>query len=420
MIQKYLLPRGFVDFYPEDMAGRHWLFGKMRQASKLFGYEEYDGPALEQVELYAAKSGEDLVKQQTFILNDRGGKKLALRPEMTPSLARMVAQKQEELTKPIRWFNIGPRWRYEKPQKGRTREFCQWDVDLLGIESPEADAEVIAVACEFFKLVGISAKEVVVRVSNRRLLEQKFNLIEIPPDKYSEVIRAIDKKDKMEINEWEKYLVSTGVNDLQIKDLKKILQDKDFAGESEELTTLFSTLTDLGYIDYVEFDPLVVRGLDYYTGTVFEACDRKQEFRAILGGGRYDNLVEIVGGKKLSGAGFACGDKVIEALLRKLNKWPEGKAANAKFLVTIFSESLYRDSLRTAQLLRSAGLPTELYLVLDDLPKQLKYANKKGIPYVIILGPDEAEKKTVMMKNMSTGEQTEITQEELLEKSKDL
>ncbi len=155
---QFPLVKGFTDFYPEQMADRQWLFEKMRQASRLSGYEEYEGPALELFDLYAAKSGEALVKEQTFIVMDRGGKKLALRPEMTPTLARMVAQKQEELVKPIRWFTIGPRWRYEKPQKGRSREFYQWDVDLIGPESPEADAEVIAIACEFFKSVGLTPK----------------------------------------------------------------------------------------------------------------------------------------------------------------------------------------------------------------------------------------------------------------------
>lgn len=417
---KFPLVRGFDDFYPDKMSARLWLFEKMRQASRLFGYEEYEGPALELFALYTTKSGEALVKEQTFILKDQGGKKLALRPEMTPTLARMVAQKQEELIKPIRWFSIGPRWRYEKPQKGRSREFYQWDVDLVGIESPEADAEVIAIACEFFKLVGLTPKEVTIKVNNRRLIEQKLNFIEIPKQKISEVIRAIDKKGKMEAKDWEEYLTSISLNKLQIKDLEEILKDKDFATESEELTALFSTLSDLGYEKYVEFDPTVVRGLDYYTGTVFEATDRKQELRAILGGGRYDNLVEVVGGKRLSGVGFAVGDKVIEAVLRQFKKWPTIRPSEAKFLVTVFSESLYRNSLKIAQLLRSNGYPTELYLTIDDLDKQLKYANKKNIPFVLILGPNESEKNTVTLRNMRTGEQKEIPQEELLEKDKKL
>ncbi len=417
---QFPLVKGFTDFYPEQMADRQWLFEKMRQASRLSGYEEYEGPALELFDLYAAKSGEALVKEQTFIVMDRGGKKLALRPEMTPTLARMVAQKQEELVKPIRWFTIGPRWRYEKPQKGRSREFYQWDVDLIGPESPEADAEVIAIACEFFKSVGLTPKEVTIKVNNRRLIEQKLYFIEIPKQKISEVIRAIDKKGKMEANDWEEYLASIGLNELQIKDLKGILKDKDFATESEELTALFSTLADLGYEKYVEFDPEIVRGLDYYTGTVFEATDRKQEFRAILGGGRYDNLVEVVGGKRLSGVGFAVGDKVIEAVLRQFKKWPTIKFCKTKFLVTVFNESLYRNSLKIAQLLRSNGCPTELFLSIDDLDKQLKYANKKNIPFVVILGPNEAENNTVTLRNMATGEQKEILQEELLEKFKKL
>lgn len=194
---KFQLVKGFRDFYPEDLAARKWLFEKMREVSRKFGYQEYEGPCLEHLALYAAKSGEELVRQQTFILTDRSGEKLALRPELTPTLARMVAQEQASLPKPIRWFSIGPRWRYEKPQKGRTREFYQWDLDLLGVESPEADAEVIAIAAEFLKAVGLTPKQVVIKVNNRQLMEEKLDLIEIPQRLIPQVFRAVDKKEKM-------------------------------------------------------------------------------------------------------------------------------------------------------------------------------------------------------------------------------
>ena len=314
---KFQPVKGTRDFYPEQMAFRNWLFGKMREVSKRFGYQEYEGPILEPLELYAAKSGEELVKKQTFVLTDRGGRKLALRPEMTPTLARMVAQKQAELPKPIRWFSIGPRFRYEQPQKGRLREFYQWDIDILGSQAPEADAEIIAIAAEFFKSLGLSPKEVKIKVNDRKLIEQKLSFIEIPKTKIQEVFRAIDKKEKMTDGEWKDWLPEIGLNKLQIKDLEGILKDKDFSRESEELTRIFSTLSDLGVSEYVEFDPNIVRGLDYYTGVVFEAQDKEGKFRAILGGGRYDNLVEIVGGPKLGGVGFAAGDAVVEEVLKE-------------------------------------------------------------------------------------------------------
>lgn len=410
---KFQLTKGFRDFYPEEMAVRQWLFEKMRQVSRLYGYQEYEGPTLESLALYAAKSGGELVKKQTFVLTGRSGEKLALRPELTPTLARMVAQKQAELPKPIRWFSIGPRWRYEKPQKGRTREFYQWDIDLLGVESPEADAEIIAVAAEFLKAVGLTPKEVIIKVNNRRLLEEKLDFIEVPKNKIPLLFKAIDKKDKMEPKEWKEYLKEIGLNELQIKDVVGILADKDFAGESEELTALFSTLSDLGLADFLEFDPSIVRGLDYYTGTVFEAHDREGKFRSILGGGRYDNLVEVVGGPRLSGVGFAAGDKVIEEVLKKLNKWPTIEPLPTKVLVTVFDESLYRDSLKIARNLRERGVATELYLTVEKLDKQLKYADRKGIKYVVILGPDEAKNGSVTLKDLKKGKQKTILQSEL-------
>lgn len=412
---KYQLVKGFRDFYPDQMKARQWLFGKIRRVSRLFGYEEYEGPALEPLALYAAKSGKELVEQQTFSLTDRDGEKLTLRPELTPTLARMVAQKQAELPKPIRWFSIGPRWRYEKPQKGRTREFYQWDIDLLGLDSPEADAEIVAIAVEFLKAIGLTAKEVVIKLNNRRFLEKKLTFIEIPQDKIQEVFRAIDKKEKMVSPEWEAYLEEIGLNDLQIKDLKGILEDTDYSRESDELTALFSTLNDLGVAEFVEFDPKIVRGLDYYTGTVFEGRDRDGEFRSILGGGRYDNLVEVVGGPKIPGVGFAAGDKVIEEVLRKYGQWPTSKSSPTSVLVTVFNESLYRESLKVAGQLRSAKIATEIYLDSQvKLEKQLKYADNKGIPRVVIIGPDEAKNGTATLKNLATKTQKTISQAALL------
>lgn len=412
---KFQPVKGTRDFYPEKMVFRQWLFGKMREVSQKFGYQEYEGPILEPLELYAAKSGEDLVKNQTFVLQDRSGKQLALRPELTPTLARMVAQKQADLPKPIRWFSIGPRWRYEQPQKGRTREFYQWDIDLVGSETAEADAEILAVAAAFLQNLGLTPKEVLIKINDRRLMEQKLSLIAIPPEKIQPVFQAIDKKDKMEEREWEEWLIETGLTELQIRDLKGILTDKDFSRESETLTRIFSTLADLGLAEYVEFDPAVVRGLDYYTGVVFEARDTAGKFRAILGGGRYDNLVEVVGGSRLSGVGFAAGDVVIEEVLKEDNKIPLLPLTQTKVLVAVFDESLFRESLALAKQLREVGIPTELFLEPVKLDKQLKYASQRGIPFVAILGPDEVASNEVTVKNMKTGEQKRAPREKVCE-----
>ena len=412
---KFQAVKGTRDFYPSDWAFQKWLFAKMREISERFGYQEYEGPILEPLALYEAKSGEELVKKQTFILTDRGGKKLALRPELTPSLARMVAQKQEELVKPIRWYSIGRRWRYEKPQRGRTREFYQWDIDLIGPENPEADAEIIALACEFLKSVGLTPKEVKIKVNNRRLMDFKLSLIGIPKKKVGEVFAAIDKRPKMNQGDWKKYLSEIGLDELQIKDLTGILADFDFSDESEELIQIFSTLKDLGVKKYVEFDPNIVRGLDYYTGTVFETIDTQGKFRSILGGGRYDNLVEVVGGKKLPGVGFACGDVVLKEVLKEYNKLPKLKVKTARVLVTVFDESLYRNSLKVTCQLRKMGIDTEIYLEPAKLDKQLRYANRKSIPFIIIIGPEEVERKSAVLKNMKTGVQRTLSVEKIIE-----
>lgn len=406
---KFQAVTGTRDFYPQNWAFQKWLFAKMREVSERFGYQEYEGPILEPLALYEAKSGKELVKKQTFILTDRGGKKLALRPELTPTLARMVAQKQEELVKPLRWFSIGRRWRYEKPQRGRTREFYQWDVDLIGVETPEADAEVIALACEFLKSLKLTPKEVKIKVNNRKLMDFKLSLIGIPAKKMNEVFSAIDKRPKMETVEWKKYLSEIGFDKLQIKDLTGILADFDFSDESEELVQVFSTLKDLGVKKYVEFDPNIVRGLDYYTGTVFEAVDTQGKFRSILGGGRYDNLVEVVGGKRLPGVGFAAGDVVLKAVLKEYNKLPKVEPKTAQVLITVFDESLYRNSLEVTKSLRKAEIPTELYLdPTAKLDKQLKYADRKGIPFVIIIGPEEVEAQEATLKNLQSRTQKRV------------
>lgn len=388
----------------------------MRKVSESFGFEEYDGPIIEPIELYLEKSSEELVKKQTFLLNDRSGKTLALRPELTPTLARMVAKAKNQLTFPLRWFSIGPRFRYEQPQKGREREFYQWDVDILGVNSPESDAEVIALAVTFLKELGLTAKEVVVKINSRKLMDFKLSLLELTPPKKKEVVKAIDRKDRMDGKEWLNYLKDIGLNELQTKDLTKILADTDYRIESPELTEVFSTLSDLGVGNYCEYDPSVVRGLDYYTGTVFEVRDRKGNFRAILGGGRYDNLVENMGGGKISGVGFAAGDVLLELLLKEYKIVPQYPKSNTLVLVTVFDEARYRSSLLTANRLRRDGINTEFYLSADRLDKQLKYADKKGIPFVLIIGPDEEKMGKITVKDMVRKKQETMTLEEFIRK----
>ena len=397
--------KGFRDFYPEQMRFRNFLFGQMRQVSQLFGYEEYEGPTLEPIDIYTAKTDEELVKNQTFTLKDKNGNLLAMRPELTPTLARMVAAKQNELNFPLRWFSIGPRWRYEQPQKGRQREFWQWDLDLIGEDSLKADIEVINIAAELLKSLGLTSSQVVIKINNRRFLEKELEKAGLKEEKIKLVYKIIDKKDKMKVDEWEKYL-DENVNQETAEKIKSILSKKDF-GDFPELVELFAELKKTEVADYFEFDPTIVRGLDYYTGTVFEVRDVDGEFRTIIGGGRYDNLVSLFGGEKIAGVGFAAGDAVLEEVLKKFGLYPDLKE-NKKVLVTVFDETLMEKSAEISQKLRANGIANELYLTPDKLDKQIKYADKKGIRYVIILGPDEIKKEEVTIKDLSTGRQSSI------------
>jgi histidyl-tRNA synthetase len=405
--------KGTRDFYPAEMGIRSWIHAKVRSISRKFGYQEFDGPFLEHVDLYAAKSGEELVKEQAFVFLDRGGEQIALRPELTPSLARMVAERIQQLPLPIRWWSFGPFWRYERPQKGRAREFFQWNIDMLGAENPRADAEIVTIAGMFFQAVGLTPKEIKIQVNNRRLMDSALNRIGIPDTFRERVFRWIDKKEKMDLPAWTRYLQEEGLEAKKIESLMGILDNRDLWKESEELQEFFHAVESYGIRDFVDYNPAVVRGLDYYTGTVFEARDAQNEFRAILGGGRYDNLVADVGGGRIPGVGFAMGDVVIELVLRKYGKLPELKIAPADVLVTTFSEQEADQSIHVAQVLRSAGLDVEWYPAPDKLPKQLKYADALGIPMAVILGPDEVRQGNATLKELSKREQVTVPMDKL-------
>ena len=402
--------KGTREFYPFEMAMRSWLYSKLRSVSESFGYQEYDGPFLESIDLYAAKSGEELVKEQSFVFPDRGGNLITLRPELTLSLARMVAQRQNELVYPLRWWSFGPFWRYEKPQKGRSREFFQWNIDLIGVNSPESDAELVAICAEFFRSVGLTSGEVKILVNDRRLVDQQLNQIGIDQAKKMEVLGFIDRKDKMRPSEWKTYVIDKGLSEEQMNGLLEILENKKIAESSQEINRFFNALDALGVREYVEFDPRIVRGLDYYTGIVFEARDIGENARAILGGGRYDNLVGDVGGDPLPGVGFAMGDVVISILLKELNKLPEIKVNPASVLVTVFDEVTLPASFSMAAKIRQAGIAVQVYPEVGKLGKQYKYADKTGTRFVVTLGPDEIEQGTAQIKDLVNGKQTSIKQ----------
>jgi histidyl-tRNA synthetase len=398
------------------MSLRNYLYEKVGAASRSFGYQEWDGPFLETIDLYAAKSGEELVKKQSFVFEDRGGDQVTLRPELTPSLARMIAAKQNELTFPVRWWSFGPFWRYEQPQKGRTREFFQWNIDILGVNSPEADAELIAVAATFLRSVGLTPARALIYVNNRRLMESEFEALGIAQEKRLDVSALIDRRSKMDPVKWDEYALELGLTETQRDGLKNILSDYNLWKKSEELRRLFAALEALGVNDYIKFDPGIMRGLLYYTGTVFEAFETSGSLkRAILGGGRYDNLLEDVGGSPLSGMGFAMGDVVIGIVLKENGLLPEFASTPAPVLVTVFDQSLLLKSYALAAELRNKGLNVMVFPEVAKLPKQFKFADKMKMKVALVLGPDEEAKRQVVVKNLLNGEQTTVTREALYE-----
>jgi histidyl-tRNA synthetase len=408
--------KGTRDFYPEEMALRNFIYEKARAASQAFGYQEWDAPFIESIDLYAAKSGEELVKKQSFTFTDRGGDFVTLRPELTPSLARMIAAKQGELVYPVRWWSFGPFWRYEQPQKGRSREFFQWNIDMLGVDSPEADAELIAVGATFLRSVGLSPEQVAISVNNRRLMDSEFDALDIAAEKRLDVSNLVDRRSKMEPAKWEAYALELGLDQKQLDGLKDILGNFELWKRSDELVRLFAALEALGVKEYVRFDPNIMRGLLYYTGTVFEAFDTSGSLkRAILGGGRYDNLLADVGGQPLSGVGFAMGDVVAGIFLQEAGLVPEFVPTPASALVTVFDESMLMKSYELAAEIRQAGLNVMVFPEPAKLQKQFKFADKMKIKIALTVGPDEAANGQVAVKNLSTGEQATVRREAVVE-----
>ena len=407
--------KGTRDYYPENMAVRTWLYDKVRQVSEAFGYQEYEAPILETLDLYAAKSSEELVKKQSYAFKDKGGDDIVLRPELTPSLARMIAQRQRQLTYPLRWWSFGPFWRYEAPQKGRTREFFQWNIDLIGTDTAEADAELVAIVAALFKSLGLSSDETVILVNDRVLINQELEKLDISENLRQEALNWIDRRDKLSPEKWEAFGKEIGLSISQIDGTKAFLERTDLWQESTRLVQVFEILEAMGVQDYVRYDPQIIRGLPYYTGIVFEAFDVSGSVRrAILGGGRYNNLMSAVGGDPMPAVGFAMGDLVISLILEELDRIPDNiMASPASILVTIFGEETILPSYALAAELRNTGLNVAVYPEVAKLGKQFKYADRIGTRLAAVLGPDEVTNNQVTIKNLDTREQENVPRQEV-------
>jgi histidyl-tRNA synthetase len=407
--------RGARDFYPPEKRIQNFIFGVWKEVAEKYGYEEVDGPLIEPIELWQEKSGDEIDKQM-YTLIDQSERKLAVRPEMTPTIARMVSQKQKELPKPIKWYSIQRFWRYEKPQSGRLREFWQLNLDVLGSPEISGDAEVAATAVEIMLKFGLSENDFCVRINNRKLMKSIISSLGIPDEKIKELCRLIDKRDKMEEKEFSTMLSESGLSARQLSEIVKILDSRDYFEKIDEkkldsegkeglteLNKMLSCLSSFGFSKYCRVDLSLMRGLDYYTSNVFEVSDCAREFRAIAGGGRYDNLVALFGGEKCPGVGYAMGDVVLSLFLEKKNRIPKLEK-DLDFFVASTSESLNPKAVEIAQILRKK-YSCETDLMGRNFSKQMKYADSCGARKMIIVGEDELKAGSVKLKDMKTGEE---------------
>ena len=417
-MQAKALP-GFRDFYPADLALRSHIFETWRKVARRYGFEEYDGPPLEPLELYTDKSGDEIVGQ-LYNFVDKGEREVALRPEMTPTLARMVAARANVLKKPIRWFSIPQLFRYERQQRGRLREHFQLNCDLIGEAGPLADAEVIALAVDVLRAFGLGPGDFRVRLSDRRLLNALLESLGLQGKQVGLAHQALDKLGRGEYAARKQALLETGVSTDAIAKLESFREVENLVELEErfpqareavaELSKTMAALEAMGLGAFLDLDLTIVRGLAYYTGTVFELFDAKGELRAICGGGRYDTLLESLGGVSLPALGFGMGDVVLAELLRDRGLVPATAASVDVFLAGV-TEADLSHVLALAHELRDAGVRAEYALSAQSLGKQLKLAGSRGARAAIVIGPDDRARGEVMVKDMTDGSQTPVARD---------
>ena len=387
---------GFRDFFPEQFAERAHIMGVWRDAARRFAFVEYDGPPLEPLELYTKKSGDEIVGQ-LYNFVDKGGREITLRPEMTPTLARMAASKANALRKPVRWFSIPQLFRYERQQRGRLREHFQLNVDIIGEADVTADAELLAVAIEIMRGCGLTSADVRARVSDRRLLRAILAALGVDDEKAPTVFAVVDKFERQPRDVSREKLADAGVSAASIDSLFALLgevtldeiarqfgENTDVAALLADFGRYFECLEGLDVADWVTLDLKIVRGLAYYTGIVFELFDAKGELRAICGGGRYDNLLKALGGVDLPALGFGMGDVVLAELLRDRGLLPS-KAEGPQVWIAAETENRQRDVRRVATALRRGGVSVEYALRDQAIMKQVKAAKSAGAAFVLTL-----------------------------------
>jgi histidyl-tRNA synthetase len=418
---------GFRDFYPDEMAVRSHIFRAWREVAGRYGFVEYDGPPLEPLELYTRKSGEEIVSQ-LYGFSDRGGREVALRPEMTPTLARMVAARAGGLPKPIRWFAIPQLFRYERPQKGRLREHFQLNLDIVGDSSPSADVEVVAAAVDSLRAFGLGVEDFVARYSDRQLVSAVLERIGVPAEGLERAFAALDKQDR-ETDEWvtsrlveagatpDAADAATGLAGSSLDELEeRFADDRRVAASASRLREFENQMAAAGLAEYIRFDATLVRGLAYYTGLVFELWDVQGSFRAICGGGRYDRLLQAVGGPDLPAVGFGMGDVVLAELLRDRGLLPEPGPALDDFVIFVTDDER-EEAIRIVHALRTKGRRAGFDLRGRGVGRQFKAAHQAGAERAIVVGPDEIARGAVVVRHMGTGDERRVGLTDLLEET---
>lgn len=418
---------GFRDFYPEDLAPRTHLFRQWRQAAHAYGFQEYDAPVLESLDLYKAKSGDE-IEAQLFSFTDKGGREVALRPEMTPTVCRMVGAKANALKRPIKWFSIADFFRYERMQKGRGRCFAQFNADIFGEAGPEAEIELIGLLVQCLRGLGLTADDFYVRLSDRNLWFYYLAALGLEEAQVQGMLGAIDKYERLGDAAFEIYTKEFGAMSEELRsavlrllaikslpELESVVAELDHAeltARLDDWRQVLHGLTAMGLADFVSVDLGVVRGLAYYTGFVFEAFDRKGDLRALAGGGRYNDLVKKLGGPELPAVGFAIGDMTMELLLRERGLLPDIASKPDVYVVVGGAEERLAAFADIAEL-RAAGYRVDYPLKDLGFGKQFKNATEGGARLALIYGGDELARGVVKLRDLSQREEVEVPREQV-------
>lgn len=392
--------KGTRDFYPVDQFVQNYIFGVWKRVAESYGYLEYNASILEETDLYRAKTGEEIVNEQTYSFTDRGGRDVTIRPEMTPTVARMVAAKRKELTFPLRWYSIPNLFRYERPQRGRLREHWQLNCDIFGVDSVDADVEIISLAYDIMKAFGAKDEDFIIKINNRRALTELFKGLGLDDEKEKIFRRLLDKKDKIEDFE---------------QQAKEILGKPFVANQKPDIGTaeVIQKLKDRGITNAV-YDAYLVRGFDYYTGTVFEMYDiNPKNPRALFGGGRYDDLVSIFGVEKVSGIGFGWGDVTTRDFLETYNLLPEYHPPTQLYICNL--ENYLEAANKLASDLREQGINVAVDLSDRKVSQQVKTADREKIPFVVVVGEEEVKSGKFKVKSLKDSKETIVDKDKILD-----